>query len=227
VYSIWLRALIVRKGAVLRTGRISGDLIGIEPELLATYRASAIVNATGLQAKELAADPTVFPLRGALIRVVNDGKKFPQVTQALCVTHDESNPDEDTIVFIVPRNDRTLILGGIAQPGRWDLDLTLSSPEIQRIRARCNNFVPGLENAELDADPPLVQGLRPLTKSNVRVARESRVRKYGRGASRIVHSYGHGGSGFTLSFGCAADVLAIVQDMVREEQPTEAVMARL
>lgn len=227
VYMVWLRALVVRKGATLRTGRISGDLLDIEPELLATYRASAIVNATGLQAGELAADPTVFPLRGALIRVVNDGKRFPRVTQALCVTHDESKPDEDTIVFIVPRNDRTLILGGIAQPGRWDLDLMLSSPEIQRIRARCNKFVPGLENAELDEDAPLVQGLRPLTKANVRVAREPRVRKYGRGLSKIVHSYGHGGSGFTLSFGCAGDVLAIIQEIVNKERPMEAVMARL
>jgi D-amino-acid oxidase len=227
VYMVWLRALVVRKGAILRTGRISGDLIDIEPELLAMYRACAIVNATSLQAKELAADPTVFPLRGALIRVVNDGKKFPRVTQALCVTHDESNPDEDTIVFIVPRNDRTLILGGIAQPGRWDLNLTLSCPEIQRIRARCNKFVPGLEHAELDEAAPLVQGLRPLTKANVRVAREPRVRRYGKGASRIVHSYGHGGSGFTLSFGCAGDVLAIVQEIVNEEQPMDAVMARL
>jgi D-amino-acid oxidase len=227
VYTVWLRALIVRKGAILRTGRISGDLIDIEAKLSAKYRASAIVNATGLQARELAGDPTVFPLRGALIRVVNDGKKFPRVTEALCVTHDESRPGEDTIVFIVPRNDRTLILGGVAQPDRWNLDLTLSSPEIQRIRTRCNAFVPGLENAELDGDAPLVQGLRPLTKTNVRVARETRGRRYGRGASRIVHSYGHGGSGFTLSFGCAADVLEIVQEIVNEEQPMDAEMARL
>ena len=227
-YMVWLRALVVRKGAVLQTGRISGDLISIENSLLKEYHACAIVNATGLQAMELAGDQTVFPLRGALIRVVNDGKRFPRVTQALCVTHDESKPEEETIVFIVPRNDNVLILGGIAQPNEWDLDLTLTSPEIKRIRERCNKFVPGLENAEMDPDAPLVQGLRPLTTNNVRVARESRVRKNGRIASKIVHSYGHGGSGFTLSFGCAADVLAMVQGIVKEQSTeTEMVMARL
>lgn len=232
VYMAWLRDLVVKKGAILRTGKISGDLMDIEKDLLAAYGACAIVNATGLQAKELAGDPTVFPLRGALVRVVNDGKKFPKVTQALCVTHDETRPGEDTMVFIVPRNDNVLILGGIAQPDVWNLDLTLSSPEMKGIRARCNAFVPGLENAEIDPELPVVQGLRPLTKLNVRVARESRMRSGDLTRSKIVHSYGHGGSGFTLSFGCAADVLALVQEIVAEEQKStnmvnDMVMARL
>lgn len=61
----------------------------------------AIVNATGLCAYELAGDKTVSPLRGALIRVINDGTKFPKVTEALCVTHDD-NRGEDDIVFIGP-----------------------------------------------------------------------------------------------------------------------------
>ncbi len=77
----------------------------------------------------------------------------------------------------------------------------MDSPEIQRMRARCNNFVPGLENAEYDPDAPLVQGLRPFRGTNVRIERETR-----KNGSRIIHSYGHGGSGFTLSFGCARDV---------------------
>ena len=59
----------------------------------------AIVNATGLGSYELAGDTTMYPLRGALIRVINDGKKFPKVTEALCVTHDDSR-NVDDIVFI-------------------------------------------------------------------------------------------------------------------------------
>jgi D-amino-acid oxidase len=91
---------------------VTGDLRDQEDSLLETYGASAIVNATALSGFELAGDETVYPLRGALIRVVNDGKKFPQVTEALCVTHDDAHGPVDDIVFIVPRNDRTLILGG-------------------------------------------------------------------------------------------------------------------
>ena len=77
------------------------------------YGADAMVHATGLNAFNLAQDHTVYPLRGALVRVVNDGTKFPLVTQALCVTHDDTNGSAaEDIVFIVPRNDHTLILGG-------------------------------------------------------------------------------------------------------------------
>jgi D-amino-acid oxidase len=221
VYMIWLRNLVLHKGAKLETREILGDLLSVEKRLLADYGACAIVNATGLRAKELAGDDTVFPLRGGLIRVVNDGTKFPRINEALCVSYDTSKPNEEDFVFILPRNDNVLVLGGMAQENVWDLDLTLSSPIMQRIRGRCDDFIPGLENAQLDPDAPLVQGLRPLTRSNVRVGRESRDRKDDRVTSKIVHSYGHGGSGLSLSFGCAADVLKIVQQIAKEEHRVE------
>ncbi|KAF8877515.1 FAD dependent oxidoreductase [Infundibulicybe gibba] len=209
-YMVWLRSIVVAKGGKLITGRINGDLLQQEDRLLAKYGAQAIVNTTGLGAYETAADHTVFPLRGALIRVINDGKRFPIVKEALCVSHDDTHEAED-IVFIVPRNDRTLILGGLAQPYVHTLDLTINSPEIVRMRDRCNKFVPGLENAELDP-VPFVQGLRPFRDTNVRVEREQRL-KAGETRSRIIHSYGQGGSGFSLSFGCAADVLALLAEL--------------
>lgn len=206
----WLRYTVSKKGARLVTAKISGDLLAQEDKLLAKYNATAIINCTGLNAYETAADKTVLPLRGALIRVINDGKKFPKVTEALCVSHDDTHgADAEDIVFIVPRNDRTLILGGkskplivyflranhyhtgLVQPHVHTLDLTINSPEIVRMRERCNAFVPGLENAELDPDP-FVQGLRPFRDANVRVQREQRTREDG-SISHIIHSYGQGG----------------------------------
>ena len=89
--------------------------------------------------------------------------------------------------------------------------MTLDSPEIRRMRERCNRFVPGLENAELDPEP-LVQGLRPVRGENVRVERELRRKQNGE-FSKIVHSYGQGGSGFTLSYGCAGDVVGLVREI--------------
>jgi D-amino-acid oxidase len=113
-YMDWLRQLVGNKKARFVTARITGDLLDQEDKLLARYRADAIINATGLSAYDLAADLTVTPLRGALIRVVNDGSKFPKVKEALAVSHDDSHgKDAEDIVFIVPRNDKTLILGGM------------------------------------------------------------------------------------------------------------------
>ncbi|KAG7449682.1 uncharacterized protein BT62DRAFT_600773 [Guyanagaster necrorhizus] len=216
-YMVWLHDLVEVKGAELITRRIDGDLLDSEAKLLETYGAVAIVNATGLNSFEAAGDKSCYPLRGGLIRLVNDGKRFAKVTEALAVTHDnELSSEHEDIVFIVPRNDNILILGGIAQPHKWELDFTMESPEIQRMRERCNKFVPGLENAEFDPVAPVVQGLRPTRVGNVRVERELRSNRMHGGFSSIIHSYGQGGSGFSFSVGCAVDVLHLIDKVVLE-----------
>ena len=190
----WLMVLVQSKGARFITDTINGDLYSQEAELRDRFGADVIINATGLSGLELAGDKTCFPLRGALIRIINDGTDFPKVESSLAITADAAHDNE--IVFIVPRNDNILLLGGIAQPHEWNLDLKLESPEIQRMRARCEKFLPGLKNARVDPDYPLAQGLRPARERNVRVERElrqHRVAVNGRERlepSRIVHSYG-------------------------------------
>jgi len=47
-------------------------------------------------------------------------------------------------------------------------------------------------------------GVRPFRKSGVRVQRAQL-----RDGRTVVHNYGHGGAGFTLSWGCAAEVLQL------------------
>lgn len=86
------------------------------------------------------------------------------------------------------------------------------------MRERCNKFVPGLENADYDPEAGFVQGLRPFRGENVRVERELR-RKLDGSLSRIIHSYGQGGAGFTLSFGCASDVLGLLKELEAGKAP--------
>ncbi|KAI0102457.1 nucleotide-binding domain-containing protein [Nemania sp. FL0031] len=201
----WLTSLVEKKGAVFVTETIEDDLVNVEDSLLARFNADVIINCAGLQSATLAGDETVYPIRGGLIRVINDGTLFPKVNAALTITADAAHTSNE-IVFIVPRNDNILLIGGITEPHKWNLDLTLETPIIRRMRERCDNFLPGLKDARLDADYPLAQGLRPFRGSNVRVERELR-----RTGSKIVHSYGHGGAGWSLSFGCAQDVAVLVE----------------
>ena len=194
----WLRNLVDSKGARLETCQIRGDLLDQEDNLRHEYKVDAIVNATGLAGSELAGDSSCYPIRGGLIRVINDGLDFPKIDHALTITADAIH-DSNEIVFIVPRNDNILLLGGIAEPDERELSLSLDSPIIKRMRARCEAFLPDLRGARLDPAYPFAQGLRPFRRRNVRVERELRSRKAesndSRKPSRIIHTYGQGGAG--------------------------------
>ena len=50
-------------------------------------------------------------------------------------------------------------------------------------------------------------GLRPLRTKGVRLEWDDDLSNEG---FRVLHNYGHGGSGITLSWGCAAEVVEIV-----------------
>ncbi|THU79916.1 hypothetical protein K435DRAFT_874935 [Dendrothele bispora CBS 962.96] len=134
----WLQNLVEKKGAKLITKTIHGDLFNQEDSLRAEYNADIIVNATGHGGIELAGDTTCYPIRGGLIRIINDGKDFPKIEHALAITADAAGSMNE-IVFIVPRNDNILLLGGIAEPYEGTLDYTLMDPrdtrewEIRRI----------------------------------------------------------------------------------------------
>jgi len=220
----WLADLVKQKGANFITQTIKGELFDQETSLRKEYNADVIINATGLAGTEIAGDDSCYPIRGGLIRVINDGSDFPKLDHALTITADAVH-DSNEIVFIVPRNDDILLIGGIAEPNESQLSLTLDSPIIKRMRARCEAFLPGLKNARVDPDYPLAQGLRPFRKRNVRVERELRPQQAEAAGeapgkpSRIVHSYGQGGAGWSLSFGCAGDVAALVDEALLDLPP--------
>ncbi|MEH7219970.1 hypothetical protein ACWKTS_33550 [Bacillus toyonensis] len=65
----------------------------------------------------------MYPLRGALVRVLNTGHDFPKINEAYCISHDRSNEDS-SFIFIVPRGENILLLGGLAEPNQWDLDIS-------------------------------------------------------------------------------------------------------
>jgi D-amino-acid oxidase len=97
--------------------------------------------------------------------------------------------ETDPPVYFFPHGD-TVLLGGTAGHTRTGED----------IRDRCAEVEPRLKDA------PILQtrtGLRP-TRPEVRLAVERL------GASTVVHNYGHGGAGITLSWGCAAEVLRLL-----------------
>ena len=206
VYMRWLMSKVVGMGGYFSQRELSGRLRDQEASLLREFDAQAIVNCTGLGAAKLAEDD-VRPLRGALVRVRNDGRASPRIEQAHCVSH-RAEGGEDGFVFILPRGDDMLVLGGIAELGECDVDINLSNHQpVRAMLRRCVELLPALRDAEIDAIEPVRVGLRPFRPRSVRLEHEL--------DSRIIHNYGHGGAGVTFSWGSALEAAELAGSLVR------------
>ncbi len=180
VHLPWLVGLFEAAGGLLRVVRIA-----TLDQVLDDGWSELVVNCTGLAARELAQDPSVYPVRGQIVRVGNPGLTLSM--------RDEQHPAGRA--YIHPRTE-DCILGGTLDEHRWDTEVDIA--EAASILARCTEIEPRLIGAEVLEH---VVGLRPA-RPTVRVE-ESPT---GPGQARLVHNYGHGGSGITLGWGCAEDV---------------------
>ena len=149
--------------------------------------APTVVNCAGLAAGRLTGDATVRPLFGQHVILTNPGlqQMFIEIN---------SGP-EWTCYFPHPQR---VVCGGISISDRWDLT---PDPEVtERILQRCRQIEPRLGDSEVI---DVITGLRP-ERPSVRLEAERL------GSARCIHNYGHGGNGVTLSWGCARDVLSLV-----------------
>ena len=212
---VYLMALVESKGAEFETKELKGNLKAISSSLVEQYHASAIVNATGLGAKELLDDEDVYPIRGAIKRISNNNtNRFEALNQAYLVPAQKGDDEQPTkVVFLVPRNDETLIVGSIIQPNNDQLNLAESSPDVDTMWDRACSFTPSLWDARPIQWYPLAQGLRPFTKKNVKVRADDFEVKGG-GVKPMIHNYGHGGSGWTLAVGCARSAVYLLESML-------------
>lgn len=151
--------------------------------------ADVVVNCSGLGARELADDAGLSPVRGQVVVVEQVG-----VTQWLL-----AQSDPEALTYVVPR-ERTVVLGGTAEVGRDGMQPDPATA--QAVLQRCAALVPQIAAARVVEHKV---GLRPV-RPEVRL--EAGALSTGQ---RVVHDYGHGGAGVTLSYGCAQDVVALVQ----------------
>jgi len=180
-YLTWQLQQITDAGGVLLTRRLDrlADVADLAP---------VTVNATGLAARRLAADDAVHPIRGRLMIMTNPGLSVS--------VRDEDNPAG--LSYVHPR-ERDVVLGGTFEPG--ESDLTPDPDEGRAILARCTALVPELAAAQVITQ---LAGLRPGREGGVRLGLDPAT-----GTGRLIHNYGHGGAGMTLSWGCADDVAAL------------------
>jgi D-amino-acid oxidase len=145
-----------------------------------------VVNCTGLGSRDLLGDTELEPVFGQHVILSNPGLDMLFMELAMSA--------EWTSYFPHPTR---VVCGGIRIPGRTD---RTPDPELTtRILSRVRAIEPRLHEADvLDVET----GVRPV-RSAVRVEAEQL------GASRLVHNYGHGGNGVSLSWGCAREATAL------------------
>jgi D-amino-acid oxidase len=140
-----------------------------------------VVNCAGIGARTLVPDSNLESHRGQVAIV----SKLDVTCAVVC--------DDAPLMYAIPRaND--CVFGGTNE---LSYDRAADPAATSRIVTECCRV--------LKIDPPKVVaervGLRPFRKSGVRL--ESDRLRDGR---TVVHNYGHGGAGFTLSWGCALKV---------------------
>ncbi|MGD0923943.1 MAG: FAD-dependent oxidoreductase [Streptosporangiaceae bacterium] len=151
-----------------------------------------IVNCTGAGARDFVPDPSVSPVRGQVVIAENPG-----ITEFFIGGGDETHE----LTYVFPHASR-VVLGGDEIPGDWSLDPRPATA--QRILADCAAVDPRLGTVRILEHRV---GLRPA-RPRVRLEAETAP---GDGDGRLlVHNYGHGGAGVTLSWGCAREAARLV-----------------
>lgn len=148
-----------------------------------------VVNCTGYESKKLWRDDELKPGRGVTLSVPR-----PDFDGA-CV-HAE---DSFKLMYVIPRTN-DCILGGVDEEiERWTTD----DEEIAAILARCTAAT---KLPWPSKKPEAFVGVRP-ERSEVRLELDANDRW-------AIHCYGHGGAGFTVSWGCAEEVASLVRQLV-------------
>lgn len=151
--------------------------------------ADVVVNCTGLGSRSLVGDERLTPVRGQVVYVEQYG-----LTEWLIA---DRGPDR--LSYVVPR-EHDIVVGGTSQVGEWSrVPDQVTGTEILR---RATEFIPALATARVLGHRV---GLRPSRP-------EIRCQATSLNGRVVVHCYGHGGAGVTVSWGCADEVVRLVDD---------------
>ena len=185
VFLSHLKEMIVAEG-----GKFEKKFLSSFTELRDQH--AIVINCSGLGARELARDNSVYPVRGQCV-CIERPKELDQTTLIYKWANDFAS--------IIPRGTRC-VLGGTSQ--KDDDSREVSQEDTAEIIKKCRKVCSAL------GTPNVIMGkvgIRP-GRPEVRLEVEQLTPDLA-----VVHNYGHGGGGFTVAWGCAQEVWSIVESL--------------
>jgi D-amino-acid oxidase len=181
IYLDYLWGRLTNSGGAIHDGVRFEKVEDVDPKF------DLVINCAGFGAKALVHDADLEPHRGQVAIV-------PKIEGLTCAMVCDDAP----LMYAIPRA-RDCVFGGTNDRSQ---KLAVDPKSTARIMAECSRVL------KIDNPPVLADrvGIRPFRKSGVRVEHECL-----RDGRMVIHNYGHGGAGFTLSWGCAREIVSLAQ----------------
>ncbi|HYV94469.1 MAG TPA: FAD-dependent oxidoreductase [Chitinophagales bacterium] len=151
---------------------------------------TTLINCSGMGARTLVNDNAMIPVKGQVVMM--------DVHLNIPIILDEREP-----TYIVQRKDGCIV-GGTREENVFSE--TTDEATLTGILDRASKFFPELTDAKRITQ---WAALRPY-RYEVRLEWEAGPDLL---RGKIIHNYGHGGSGFTLAWGCAQEVLQLAREI--------------
>jgi D-amino-acid oxidase len=179
IYLDYLANRFQKAGGEIHGGVHFKKLEAVDPKF------NFVINCAGIGARELVPDVDLEPHRGQSVIV----PKIDNLPGAIVC-------DDAPLTYLIPRANDCL-LGGTNERSQ---DRQADPATTARIITQCSRVVTIEKPKVLDERV----GLRPFRKSGVCLRADCLP-----DGRTVIQNYGHGGSGFTLSWGCAREVLQL------------------
>jgi D-amino-acid oxidase len=181
IYLNYLAERFRKAGGGLNGGVRFKELEDVDPKF------DLVINCAGIGARDLVRDLDLEPHRGQVAII-------PKIDNLQCAIVCDDAP----LMYAIPRTN-DCVFGGTNEVSD---NLNPDPKTTEAIVAECARV--------LNIGKPRVLrervGLRPFRKSGVRLVREKL-----RDGRSVIHNYGHGGAGFTMSWGCAENVFELAK----------------
>jgi D-amino-acid oxidase len=177
IYLDYLGARFLKAGGALNASVFLRNLDEVDQQF------DLVINCAGIGARDLLQDVDLEAHRGQVAIVL----RIEALSCAIVC-------DDAPLMYAIPRTN-DCVFGGT---NNLSSDLAADPATTDRIVAECSRVL-NIEKPNVLAERV---GLRPFRKSGVRLERDQLS-----DGRTVIHNYGHGGSGFTLSWGCAREVV--------------------